>query len=182
MGLRVNKVARRQVKVLQAQLYAAREQAGLSAAVFSGVLGINSKTLRKWEKGHSSPGLTFMLRWTRELGLRLVITDRLTQEDLTPLRPEDSIPWEEQEVRRLAAPLKSRRLDRGLSQTELGLCVGVSRSSLQRWEDADQLPRIIALAVVVDRLDCVLGLEECLLENGSALVAVTGLEPARRGL
>lgn len=74
----------------------------------------------------------------------------------TIMRPGES--WEHFERRRLASPLRNRRLALGLSQTEVGNLVGVSRDSVQRWELACVPPRPIAHVVWAQKLGYVLAL------------------------
>lgn len=153
MGLRVNAAVQRRSNAIQSRLLAAREAAGLSREILSENLNVSSRTLRGWERCYDSPSFTNLINWARELGLRLEIVDRLGGSEPLLAPPEDDAPWEVQEIRRLAPQLRTRRLARKISQTDLGLIVGVSRSSLQRWEDGEQLPRLIALIVWADRLD-----------------------------
>ena len=153
MALRVNAAAQRRSNAIQSQLLAARETTGQSRESLSEILEVSNRTLRDWERRYESPSFTNLLRWARELGFRLAIVDRRGGPEPPRATAEDDAPWEVQEIRRLAPPLKSRRLARKISQTDLGLIIGVSRSSLQRWEDGEQLPRLIALIVWADRLD-----------------------------
>lgn len=158
MGLRLNAAVQRRSNAIQSQLLTAREASGLTREALSERLNVSSRTLRDWERRYESPSFTNLLHWARELRFRLAIVDRLGgSEPSAPVR-DDEAPWEVQEMRRLAPQLKARRLDRRISQTDLGLIVGVSRSSLQRWEDGEQLPRLIALIVWADRLDLVVEL------------------------
>ncbi|WP_194892262.1 helix-turn-helix transcriptional regulator [Catenulispora pinisilvae] len=165
MALRVNAAAQRRSNAIQSQLLAARETTGLSRESLSEVLEVSNRTLRDWERRYESPSFTNLLRWAHELGFRLAIVDRQGGPEPPCPTPEDGAPWEVQEIRRLAPPLKSRRLARKISQTDLGLIIGVSRSSLQRWEDGEQLPRLIALIVWADRLDLTVELHP-LVEHG----------------
>ena len=165
MGLRVNTAARRRLHAIQSQLMAARQTAGLSREALGKALNVSSRTLQDWEKCYDSPSLTHLLKWARELGFRIGLVDRLAGAEPSAPTPDDDAPWELQEMRRLAPPLKSRRMARKISQTDLGLIIGVSRSSLQRWEDGEQLPRMIALIVWADRLDLVVELHP--LDDGA---------------
>jgi len=72
------------------------------------------------------------------------------------MRPGES--WEHFERRRLASPLRNRRLALGLSQTEVGNLIGVSRDSVQRWELACVPPRPIAHVVWAQKLGYALAL------------------------
>jgi hypothetical protein len=66
----------------------------------------------------------------------------------SPLRQRRGDSWEIFERRRLAWPLKNRRVTWGMRQTELGELVGVSRDSIQRWELARVPPRPVVLVVL----------------------------------
>jgi transcriptional regulator with XRE-family HTH domain len=159
MGLRVNAAVQRRLNAVQSQLLAARLAAGLLREDLASTLGISSGTLRDWEMRYGTPSLANMLSWARELGFRLAVVDRLAEPEPASSAPDDDAPWEVREMHRLAPQLKSRRLTRKISQTDLGLICGVTRSSLQRWEDAEQLPRLIALIVWADRLDLAVELQ-----------------------
>lgn len=71
-----------------------------------------------------------------------------------PVRPLRGEPWEVFDRRRLAVPLRNRRLFLGLAQGEFGRRVGVSRDSIQRWELARVPPRPMSLIVWAQKLDC----------------------------
>ena len=93
-----------------------------------------------------------LVLWSRELGWRLVIVGRDGEVRLGPARPRAGEKRESFERRRLAVPLRSRRLALGLSQDELGELVGVSRDTIQRWELARVPPRPIALVIWAQKL------------------------------
>lgn len=153
MSVRVNATTRGRARSLQAELLAARETAGIAREALASRLEVSPRTLRDWERRYDSPGLENMFSWARELGFRLVLEDRLGQVAFLPAAMAQGDDWRLQEMRRMIPLLKSRRRDRKVSQTDLSLILGVSKSSLQRWEDGDQLPRLIALVVWTDRLD-----------------------------
>jgi DNA-binding XRE family transcriptional regulator len=150
MALHVSQSAKLSVRGLQKQLYAARVDADISREDLAADLGVKPRTLRDWEKGYVVPSLTNATNWAHRLEHRFLLTDRLGAEMVFP--PDvDPGPWG---LMRLLAPfLKARRRERRISQPDLGLIVGVSRCSLQRWEDGVELPRLTALVVWADRLD-----------------------------
>jgi DNA-binding XRE family transcriptional regulator len=96
--------------------------------------------------------LEHLLQWSRQLSLRLMITGLDGEPRSGPIRPLPGEAWVLCERRRLAVPLRNRRLALGLSQEELGELVGVSRDSIQRWELVRVPPRPRALIVWAQKL------------------------------
>lgn len=158
--LRVNTSMQRRLDSIQTKLYLARQSESMTRDALAAALGVASRTLRDWEKCYDSPSLGHMLNWAHRLGYRLTLSDRLGRAELSSTVAEDDVPsWELREMRRLVPALKSRREERKISQTDLALIIGVTRSTLRRWEDGAQLARPIALIVWSDRLDFTLELE-----------------------
>ena len=167
MGLRVSAAAQRRLSAIQAQLLGARVAAKVSQEALGEVLSVTSRSLRDWERGYDSPSLSHAFDWAQRLGFRLALADRLDEAPApapveAKLEVERHPMWQMQEYRLLAPRLKARRRARKISQTDLGLIVGVTRSTLQRWEDAEQLPRLIGLIVWSDRLDYTVELQPLL--------------------
>jgi len=144
---------------IQSQLLSARLALLIQQQTLSDWLGVASRTLRDWEKGYDTPSLKHLIGWARHLGLRLIIMDPLGSPDASPAVPEDCEPFELIEMRRLALPLERSRRARELSQGDLALLLGVSRSTVQRWEDVEKFPRPIALIAWASRLKCSVRLE-----------------------
>lgn len=153
MVLRITVAAQRRLREIQTQLLLARRAAELTQTSLSSLAGVSTRALQAWEKGSDAPNVDHLLCWVRELGFRIAITESAGG-SATPMVAElqDGDSWEAREMRRLALPLRTRRRERKLSQADLGLLIGVSRSSLQRWEDGNMFPRSIALIVWADRL------------------------------
>ena len=146
--------ARRRLSEIQSQLLSARRTSRLTQEVLSDRLGVASRSLRDWEKSYDTPSLKHLIAWADALGFRLVIVDPLRDSELPPVALEEDEPFEVHEMRRLAHPLESSRRTRGLSQGDLALLLGVSRSSVQRWEDAEKFPRPSTLIAWANRLNC----------------------------
>jgi transcriptional regulator with XRE-family HTH domain len=160
MGLRVTAAAQRRLSEIQSRLLLARRTAELSQEKVSTRAKVSSRALQDWEKGFDSPNLDHLISWAYELGFRLALEDPSgTDTQLPPLGPEADESWETSEMRRLVLPLRSRRLGWKLSQADLGLLIGVSRSSLQRWEDVQMFPRSLALIVWASRLEFTVDLQ-----------------------
>lgn len=107
-----------------------------------------------WEMRYDSPGLEHLFYWAFEFGLRLQLQDRLRGPAPAARAPLSDGLWERRESYRLCGPLKARRQHRRFSQTDLALIIGVSRSSMQRWEDGVLIPSgVLKLVVWADRLD-----------------------------
>ncbi|MFD0635429.1 helix-turn-helix transcriptional regulator [Catenulispora yoronensis] len=157
--LRVNAAMQRRLDSIQTKLLLARQASAITRETLADDLGIAKRTLRDWETCYDSPSLAHALNWASRLGYQLTLADRLGKAKPEPVAAEGEAPWELREMRRLTPPLKSRREARKISQEDLALIIGVARSTLRRWEDGEQLSRLIALIVWSDRLDFTLDLE-----------------------
>lgn len=153
MELRGGAGARRRLTEIQSQLLAARHSAGLAQQTLSEFLGVASRTLRDWEKGYDSPSLKHLIGWAYALEFRIAIVDPPAIPELAPVALQDGESLELHEMRRLTRPLWRRRRERKLSQGDLALLLGVSRSSIQRWEDSEKFPQPVALIAWAGRLE-----------------------------
>lgn len=153
MELRGNARARRRLGEIQSQLWSARQAAKLQQQVLSDLLGVASRTLRNWEKGYDSPSLRHLITWAHALGFRLAIVDPPESPELSPVTLENGETFELHEMRRLAEPLWIKRRELRLTQDDLALLVGVSRSSIRAWEEAEKFPQPVALIAWASRLE-----------------------------
>lgn len=160
MELRGGAGTRRRLGEIQAQLLSARQTAKLPQRTLSERLGVASRTLRDWEKGYDTPSLRHLILWAHALEFRLVIVDPLSSAQPPSFEQKFEESLELRELRRLAYPLWRRRKARKLSQADLALLLGVSRASVQRWEDAEKFPRPIALIAWAGRLDYSVALDQ----------------------
>ncbi|WP_228554305.1 helix-turn-helix transcriptional regulator [Catenulispora pinisilvae] len=140
-------------------LRSARLDAGLSQNELAVGLPVRGRAVSEWETGAVEPTLAHLMLLARALGRRLVVLGRDGEVLSGRLRVRAGEPWEVFERRRLAVPLRNRRLALGLSQQALGRCVGVSRDSIQRWELVRVPPRPIALIVWAQKLGYTVALE-----------------------
>lgn len=145
--LHVDAAAERMLARIVHELRSARLDAGLSQNALAVGLPVRGRAISEWETGAVEPTIEHLVLWSRQLGQRLVIVGHDGEVRLGPARPWAGESREIFERRRLAVPLRSRRLALGLSQDELGELVGVSRDTIQRWELARVPPRPIALIV-----------------------------------
>jgi transcriptional regulator with XRE-family HTH domain len=152
MALHVDAAAERALARIVAGLRTARLDAGLSQNTLSSGLPVRGRAISEWETGAIEPTLGHLILWSRELGRRLVIVGRDGEPRNGPIRQRPGDSWESFERRRLAIPLRNRRLALGMAQGELGRLVGVSRDSIQRWELVRVPPRPIAHVVWAQRL------------------------------
>jgi transcriptional regulator with XRE-family HTH domain len=159
MELRINQLMQKRAKAIQSQLLAARLAAEIPQEAVADALDISPRTLRNWENSYASPSLEHALGWAREMSLRFVLKDRIGRPVFSPAAPDGDVSWEKREMWRLAQPMKARREARWISQADLGLMVGTTRSTIRRWEDLAHPPRMIALIAWSDRLGFTLGLE-----------------------
>ncbi|WP_194927803.1 helix-turn-helix transcriptional regulator [Catenulispora pinisilvae] len=152
MALCADYAAERTFRRIVAGLRSARLEAGTSQNALSVGLPVRGRAISEWETGAIEPTLGHLILWSRALGRRLVIVGRDGNLRVGPSRPRPGELWEIFERRRLAVPLRNRRLALGMGQGELGRLVGVSRDSIQRWELVRVPPRPIAHVVWAQRL------------------------------
>ncbi|MBS2554578.1 transcriptional regulator [Catenulispora sp. NL8] len=156
MRLHVDFAAERNYAGIFGRLRSERLAAGLSQSTVASWFSIRARAVSEWETGAVQPTLDHLILLSGELGWRLVIVDRRGVSRGPQQRPGES--WVVFERRRLATPLKSRRLAWGLTQGELGQRVGVSRETIQRWEVARTSPRPMGLIVWAQKTNYCLGL------------------------
>jgi transcriptional regulator with XRE-family HTH domain len=159
MTLQINFAAEQTLGRIIEDLRSARKAAGLAQNDLAAGLPVRGRAVSEWETGAVDPTLDHLMLWSRELGLRLVVIGADGEPRTGPVRRQAGESWEVYERRRLAVPLRNRRLALGLTQDELGLLVGVSRDSVQRWELVRVPPRPIAQIVWAQRLKYSLALQ-----------------------
>jgi transcriptional regulator with XRE-family HTH domain len=152
MTLQVDEAAEKILALIVGGLRSARRDARLSQNELACSLPVRGRAISEWETGLMEPTLEHLIQWSCVLGRRLVVVGQDSKLQEGPARPRAGEAWEVFERRRLAVPLRNRRLDLGLTQTELGMLVNVSRDSIQRWEHARVPPRPIALIIWAQKL------------------------------
>ena len=150
--LHVDAEAERTIATIIRGLRSTRLDAGLSQNALSAGLPVRGRAISEWETGAIEPTLDHLIQCCRELNLRLVIARPDGRTCGSPCRLWPGESWEHFERRRLAIPLRERRVALGLSQGELGERVGVSRDSIQRWELVRVPPRPISHVVWAQKL------------------------------
>lgn len=158
MTLRVDDLAEVALARIVRRLRTVRIEADISQNALAEVLPVRGRAISEWESEGIAPTFNNLLLLTGALGQRLVIVDRGVV--LPSMQQRAGELWVNYERRRLAWPLKNRRLARGMRQGELGELVGVSRDSVQRWELGRTPPRPIAKVVWVHALGCSLELRK----------------------
>ncbi|WP_370374694.1 helix-turn-helix domain-containing protein [Catenulispora sp. GP43] len=152
--------AERNFSEITRDLKSARLKKSLSQNALSSSLPVRGRAISEWETGAIEPKLNHLILLTHELDLRLTIIGLDGKPCNGPSRQRPGESWVKFERRRLAWPLRARRVAQGMSQTELGDLVGVSRDSIQRWELAHVPPRPIALVVWAQKLGYSLALRQ----------------------
>jgi DNA-binding XRE family transcriptional regulator len=117
----------------------------------------NGKVISEWETYISQPTLNHLIEWAAILDQRLVIRDRFGNA-VSPARQNAGEEWCHYERRRMALPLRERRVALGLSQKALGHQIGVFKDTIMRWELAHHPPLPIVKILWAHALDNSLGL------------------------
>jgi transcriptional regulator with XRE-family HTH domain len=159
MALRVNATAEETFWQIVRCLRVAREEAGLSRHALSSRLRVRHGTIFEWEKGTSRPTLRHLMQWARELGFCLVIVGPDGEERRGSAKRIVGESFEHRELRRLTVPLKTLRDARRLTLVGVSGTIGVDRNSLLRWESVTATPRLMALIVWAQALNCSLALQ-----------------------
>ena len=151
---RKDATARDQAHAWMAELCAARLAGGFPREQIADALGVGSATVRSWEAGRRIPILVNLIGFGRELGLRLVIVDQngRVHPGRIAVRPGES--WEDREIHRLAAALRSQRRDCALSQDAVARATDVSTASIAQFESGRLRPSPATLAAWAAALDC----------------------------
>lgn len=168
MALRVDASVRQYFDELLSQLRSARRAAELPQRLLAPQLQVTITSLADWEAGRDDPTMIHLLRWADALGFRLVIVDPRGSPGPSAGRSDEGEPWENCEMRRLAAALRARRRSCDMSQETLAALVGVSRISMQRWESVQVFPRPIAFLVWAGALECTAALRTSDLDAAPA--------------
>lgn len=136
------------------KLRSARLAAGWYQETVGARLSLSGRAVSDWETGAGAPTLGSLILWSLELGQRLAIVGPNGNIQRGPRRPRPGENLLQFERRRLAAPLRNRRVVLRMKQSELGELIGVSRDSIQRWELTRVPPRPIAHIVWARKLGC----------------------------
>lgn len=156
--LHVDFAAERAFDRIVGSLRSARLKAGLTQDEAASGLPVRGRTISDWECGGVRPTLGHLIQWAGRFDHRLVILGLAGYPMPGPTRPRPGEAWEHFERRRLAWPLRSRRIALGMSQGGLGELIGVSRDSIQRWELTRVPPRPMAHVVWAQKLGYTLAL------------------------
>ena len=146
--------AREEVARWVAELRAARAAAGYAVKRLAAILGVTVTAVYNWESAKSFPTLANLIRFGRELGLRLVIVglDGRQRSVQAVVKPGEL--WENREIRLLVAALRAERRGGGVSQDLLAARIGLSTWSLAQFEQGRLHPRPAVLAAWAAALDC----------------------------
>ena len=137
-----------------AELCAVRASVGYPLYRLADVLGIAIATVRSWESGRRIPTLINLIKFGRELELRLEIVglDGRRRSVRSVVKPGEL--WENREIRLLVAALRAERRGGGVSQDLLAARIGLSTWSLAQFEQGRLHPRPAVLAAWAAALDC----------------------------
>ncbi len=136
------------------QLQAARQQRALSQRGLGARLGMAEIVVGKWENNADLPSAGSFVRWAHALGHSVDILDRKRRPITQRPAPRHLEPFEDYEIRRIAAALKHARTEAELTQENLGELLDVSEWTVRMWETARRQPRILHLIRWADALGC----------------------------
>lgn len=156
--LHVDSEAERTLATIIRSLRSVRLDAGRSQNALSAGLPVGGRTISEWETGAIEPTMEHLIQCCGELHLRLVIAGQDGKPCTAASRQRPGESWEHFERRRLATPLRERRVALGMSQGTLGEFVGVNRDSIQRWDLVRVPPRPISHVVWAQMLGYCLAL------------------------
>ena len=165
--LHVDDTARRTFARVIRHLRSARTKADLSQNALAEGLPFRGRAISEWETGAVEPTLDHLMQLAHKLDSHLVILGSSGDLRTHPIRRRAGESWQVFEQRRLALPLRNRRLALGLSQDTLGYHVGISRDSIQRWELARVPPRPMALIVWTQKLGYTLDIRPVDISEGA---------------
>jgi len=177
MALHVDYATERTFARIVGGLRSVRLDAGLTQKALATGLPVRGRAISEWESGAIEPTLGNLMLWSQELNQRMVVIGRDGTVHMNPVGQRPGESWFVFERRRLAFPLRNRRIALGMSQEQLGELVGVSKDSIQRWELAHVPPRPIAHIVWAQKLGYALEIRPIvagLRRAGSALSGVQG--------
>lgn len=158
-------------------LRSVRLDAGLTQEALATGLPVRGRAVSEWETSAIEPTLRNLMLWSQKLNQRMVVIGRDGTVHMNPVAQRPGEPWFVFERRRLAFPLRNRRIALGMSQEQLGELVGVSKDSIQRWELSHVPPRPIAHVVWAQRLGYDLEIRPIVAgfrRTGSASASVRG--------
>lgn len=136
-----------------ARLKCARKSQGLSVAKACAILGIAPATLKRWEAGAGTPGVSAIEKILDDWGLP----------DVSPLRTERrsenlgrKISWsvEQCEPRPVLRLLRHKRRRNHLGLEEISDATGVGVASLQRYETGQRIPNENLLESIAAAVGC----------------------------
>lgn len=136
------------------QLQAARRQRSLSQRGLGARLGMAEIVVGKWENNADLPSAGSFVRWAHALGHSVDVLDRRRRTIAQRPTPHYLEPFEDYEIRRIAAALKHSRIEADHTQQKLGELLDVSEWTVRMWETARRQPRILHLIRWADALGC----------------------------
>ncbi|MBS2966642.1 helix-turn-helix domain-containing protein [Actinocrinis puniceicyclus] len=157
MALIHNHLAQERLTALVEELKRVRYWRGdLPQEVLAARLNVATHSVADWEAGRDNPSAPHLMAWSRELGLRVAITDSDGNE--IPVAPDTDTaceePYPQRELRRLSTALRTARMRRRLTQASLAAKLGVNQRSITRWERAEGYPRPIGFVLWARALEC----------------------------
>ena len=124
-----------------------RKNKCLTQAQFAIILGVNEKTIGNWEHARSMPDISMLKSISKELDITI---DELINGERNK---EKIIKDNKIELKDLGIIIKRKRIEKNLTQLQLGEMVNVTRVAIASIENGKILPSINLLLVLCKILD-----------------------------
>jgi transcriptional regulator with XRE-family HTH domain len=134
-----------------------RRRLRVTQASLGDSLGLTGVSIANWEGGRV-PSAANLILWAAALGQSFVVVDEARRPHRPRPVPRADEPIEQYRLRCIAIVLRERRLEADLTQEEMGARLDVSPWTIQMWENARRVPRIVHLIQWCGVLGCRLDL------------------------
>jgi len=148
------------VAVLVDELTRARRGQDATRVAVAAVIGVTPAAVAGWEHGRDLPSAWNFILWARALGFTVVVVDETGAVHAARLVPHRAEPPGEYRMRCIARVLRDVRQEADLTQGQIGERLGVSVWTIQMWEGAQRVPRLVRLFEWCGVLGCRLELRD----------------------
>jgi transcriptional regulator with XRE-family HTH domain len=140
----------------------ARREQHITQLELSARLGVTEITVVEWETRRDIPATGNLFRWAHTLGYVVEIRESSSGKLLKDADSSSRARTVESRMRRIPRLLRQVRVERSLTQEELGAELDVSTWTVRMWESAQRTPRLVHLVAWCRILNCQLELSNAL--------------------